>query len=514
MYGMAYKVSGDVHYQWTAVAQFHKPFIDGTTKHDMMWARASDWMDDLDPIQIGSGNFISFKGRRLTDLPAYEAVAWVAYAPPGYVGYQGSQWKTGNIPAAELVLTDFDAYNIDALYPGAYGRVIGIYPSPSWSEELLRSGFLDETQSGLYGDSIVGTTMQGVCWIVGHQGRMVGVSRVASAFGVPVGGVQYRIIGESVHYSPIQDFFATLGFGCYELALFGEEKPDRTGAMASITADEIIFIKDRGGAVMVRGDLDNPTVIQLPYVESTHGARNIPCSTPMGLVYGTRNGVYLWEGGDTTKHLSPQIDGWFWNHADLEYLAQRGRFAWWNPWVVAPNNFVFDTRTQAWWRIDSTDATGVSMNAADVSNETNRLYAFPHKLSDDNNTMWWTATPDVLADTYSWKSQPLFQSRKRMLTVQELHLTITPGSATPCEVMVTLSGFDPDGRVVTPVEITFQTTGNRNTQMLHKDVAPNFQALNIQVRIQASANNTNMPAPKIQAVGIVVGQRARLGKSA
>lgn len=69
MYGMAYKVSGDAHFQWTAVAQFHKPFVDGTSKHDLMWARSSDSLDLLSPLQIGSGNFISFKGRKLIDLP-------------------------------------------------------------------------------------------------------------------------------------------------------------------------------------------------------------------------------------------------------------------------------------------------------------------------------------------------------------------------------------------------------------------------------------------------------------
>lgn len=512
MYGMAYKVEGDTHFQWTVQAQFHKPFVDGSTKHDLMWARSSDSMDNLSPIQIGSGNFISFKGRIVLDAPAYEAVVWVAYAPPGYVGYSGSSWKTGAIPAAELTLTDFDLYT-GTTYPGAYGRVIGIYPDPAWSEELLRSGFLDESYLALY-SGILGTTMQGVCWLVGHQGRIVGVSRVASAFGlVPSGGAQYRVIGESVHFSPIQDFYAQLQFGCYELALFGEEKPDRTGAMASITADEIIFIKDRGGAVIVRGDLDNPTVVQQPYVESTHGARNIPASTPIGLVYGTRNGVYVWEGGDTTKHLSPQIDGWFWNHADLEYLAQRGRFSWWNPWVAIPNNFLYDTRTNAWWRIDSSENTGVAVNAYDVSNETNRLYAFPFKLSADNATMWWTATPDSLADTYSWKSQPLYQSRKRVLTVQELHLTVTPGSITPATITVTLSGFDQYGVPATPVVTEFTTTGNTNTQLLHKIVSPNFQAINCQVLIETNSNDTDEPAPKVQSVGIVVAERMKVRKS-
>ncbi len=511
MYGMAYKPTGDANFSWTVLAQFHKPFIDGVALHDLMWARSSEIMDSVSPVQLGSGNFISYKGKALIDLPTYEAVAWVAYAAPGYVGFQGPQWETGTIPAAEQSLTDFDL-NTGTTYPGKYGRVIGIFPDVAW-EGNARSGFLEDTFSPPYG-GIEGETMASVCWIVGHQGRMVGLSRNSVQYGLSSDGQMY-VIGESVLYSPVQDFYAQLGFGCYELALFGEEKPDRTGAVASITADEIIFVKDRGGAVMVRGDLDNPTVVQLPYVESTHGARSIPTSTPLGLIYGTRAGVYLWEGGDTSKHISPQIDGWFWNHdADLTYLAQRGRFGWWNPWVMVPNNFIFDTRTNSWWRLDSVANTGASINAYDVSNETNELYAFPHKLDADNDTIWWNATPDQLADSYSWKSQPIQQSRKRLLTVQELHLTVAPGSTVPATITVTLTGFDQTGKALTPVSVEFVTHPNTNMQMLHKDVQPNFQGLNIQVKVVANSNDPDEPAPKIQALGMAVRDAARLAKQA
>lgn len=506
MYGQAWYNTGQSSvFEWTVIAQLHRLFEGSTDVHDLMWARFDDSMNNTSPIQIGSGNFVAFKGREALDEPPYESVVWVAYGTPGYNAYNGSTVKSGAIPSGEQSLTDFDTVT-GTTYPGAYGRVIGMYPNFK-DATGYDSIFMDNTYSG-----VVGENFTGCCWLIGHQGRLVGISRVQALMGKNSSD-QYRIVSESIWYGPIQDFYAELGFGCYERATFGEEKPDRTGAAASITADEVIFIKDRGGAVMVRGDLENPTVVQLPYVESTRGARSIPATTPLGLVYGTRNGVFLWEGGDTSRRLSAQLEGWFWNHnTAVEYLGIRGRFGWWNPWVCVPNNWLYDTRTDSWWRLDSIANTGVSINCYDISNETNRLYAFPHALNDSNDVMWYNADPDILADTYSWQSQPLVQSRKRVITVQEVHLLTTPGSTTAATITVTLSGFDKDGNAVTPVDVTFTTNTNKNPQMLHKDVATNFQAAYVKVKIVADANNTAVPAPKIHSLSLAVADRARLAK--
>lgn len=507
MYGQAWYETGEASvFKWTVIAQLHRLFVSTTDKHDIMWARGNESMNATSPIQIGSGNFIKFKGQETLESVAYDSVVWVAYGSPGYNNYSGPVWSSGAIPAGEQLLTDFDTIT-GTTYPGAYGRVIGIYPDFKTSSADYSSAFMDNTYGG-----VAGNNFDGVCWLVGHQGRIVGLSRVMSEMGKN-GGTQYRIVSESIWYGPIRDFYAELGYGCYERVQFGEEKPDRTGAVASITADEIIFIKDRGGAVIVRGDLDNPTVVQLPYVESTHGARSIPATTPIGLVYGTRSGVYLWEGGDVSRALSPQLEGWFWNHdTAVEYLGIRGRFGWWNPWVCVPNNWLYDTRTESWWRLDSIANTGVAINTYDVSDQTNRLYAFPYKLADANDVMWYTADPADLNSSYSWKSQPLVQSRKRVMTVQEVHIIVTPGSTTAATVTVTLSGFDKDGTAVTPVDVTFTTSTNKNPQMLHKDVVTNFQATHIQVKIAANSNLSTAPAPKVHSISLAVADRARVAK--
>lgn len=507
MYGFPYKVAGDANFQWTMIAQLTREF-DASGFHDLMWARSAESLDALSAanMQLGSGNFIPFRTRPAMTEPTLECVVWVAAPSPGYNNNYGLL-KTGTIPAGELSLTTFDAYT-DSIYPGAYQRVIGIHPNPGNPAGAM-SQFLDSTHG-----AVGGMLFDYAVHLVGHQGRMVALTREPKPAGAALITDNWGIISEQVKYGPVQDFFGQLGFSCFETAQWGEEKPYRSGVVASITADEILFIRDRGGAILVRGDLDAPTVVQLPYVESTHGARSIPAHTNFGLVYGTSNGVYVWEGGETSRMISDQLEGWFWNHDPaLNYLGNRGRFGWWNPWVCAPNNFLYDSRSKSWWRLDSPANTGVSLSAYDVSDQTNTLYAFPHKLSAANDTMWWKADPQTLADTYSWRSQPIVQPRDRMMTVQEVHLLVSPASTAKATVKITLTGIGQDGTAVTPVAVNFECKANTNPQMLKRDVAMNFHATHVQVLIETNSKNTSVPAPKIHSVRLGVGSRSRIPRA-
>lgn len=509
MYGMPYEVGSEGIEYWTTFATLHRLFDSSSAKHDLMWAKNTASMAAFTAatVQLGAGNFIPFRVRNsVEDGRTADCVAWIAYGSPGYNTNAGA-WKTGTLAATDLTLTDYDTYT-NSTYPGSHNRVIGIFPNPT-DVTGTNSGFLGGTHGGTASE-----TFKDACHLVAHQGRMVGLTRTLKQTGKLTGNSElWGIVSESVTYSPVQDFYGTLGFGCFETAQFGEEKPFRSGVVASITADEIIFIKDREGAILVRGDLDNPTVVQLPYVESTHGAYSIPAKTNFGLVYGTANGVFVWEGGESSRYLSPQIEGWFWNHdVALNYLGNRGRFAWWNPWVVVPNNFVYDSRSESWWRLDAPTNTNVSCNVAEVVNTGNRLYIFPHKINGAAKPMWYTATPDVLASTYTWQSHPLLDSRARVITVQEVHLTVTPSSTHAGSVAVTLSGYDKNGTAVAPVTTTFTLNANVNTQMLHKDVVANFQATHIQVRIVVDSNNAGAPAPKIHSIRLATADRARVVK--
>ena len=55
---------------------------------------------------------------------------------------------------------------------------------------------------------------------------------------------------------------------------------------------ELLLVGHRGGALLERGDVANPTIIQLPHVESTWGITAHAAATPIGVVYGSRNSIF------------------------------------------------------------------------------------------------------------------------------------------------------------------------------------------------------------------------------
>lgn len=722
-------------FRWTVLARLHRLFDDAGTQ-DLMWAKGATPIlsGQTSLAHLGGGNFTPFRARYLLDSNfTVQSMAWVVFGAPDF-GSTPPAWVTGPIPSGELPLTDFDLTN-GGNYPDYNSfRILGLFPDYD-DLDTPKSKFL----------ATAGFTA--VTFLAVHQGRLIGLSRDHGDFGENPAGDTLGSITEHVHYSPQYDFDASLGVGAYEFGTFGEEKPYLSGFVASITADELILMKDRGGGILVRGSLNDPTVNQMPFAHSTHGVRAIPCVTPMGLVYGSRRGIYMWEGGETTKSISENLPGFFWDHTeddgdtDLVYYGSRGRFAFWDPWVLVPNNFLYDTRLNGWWRLDKTsnDAAGgtkVALNCYDLAASTDKLYAFPYKLearaevpaptpliesavhlwqasnaaagvledtgtvgghdmaytgydvnaggyleksgssatlgaatgptlgpgawtvvvvawypttdggvilfdtSDNfaggdgfmvsgnptnfyafdsgylneasgslsisepfeqvfgvavvsngdgtglvirndqsaawdgtsvnltipalgtdvdvldyasagfrwygaavfdsaltaeqveqviaelggpgevpaaqpaepgNDILWYTATPDALASSYSWQSQPLTRMTDRMVSVRDLRLFATNPNATAATITVTLTGFDHTGASITPVTTTFSLAGNSSRpQLLHKIVEPNFVASYIQVRIQADSNNTSLPAPKIHQLTVAVGDRANI----
>ncbi len=221
--------------------------------------------------------------------------------------------------------------------------------------------------------------------------------------------------------------------------------------------------------------------------------------TPIGLVYGTRNGVFAWEGGETSQHISPQLDGFFWNHAPgVQYDGHRGRFNFWHPWVMAPSGFMFDTRHNGWWRLDN--PTGHNAYNVYAISENNRLYAFPYQHTAVDTTLWNEASPDVFANSWSWKSQPLVESREVAFKLRDFTILATSTDVNST-ITVTVTGFDADGVEVTiPAETIALGAALDRPQMVHRDLGAQAAALSyIQVRIQGG-NTGGLSAPKLHSI--------------
>lgn len=408
-----------------------------------------------------------------------------------------------------------------------------------WSYNTVRPKEL-----GIYGDQVndgtnetnyINTPQVRCILATSHQGRLTALYYGLLFNGTYAGGVGNVLTGyDRVQYAPYLDplnLKGTMASAGVRHNSFGDDNADLTGVMASLSNDELLLIRHRGGAVLVSGDLDNPTVKRLPFVASTGGARCHPAYSPIGLVYLTGDGVYVWEGGESSKKLSTQIEGDFWRltpaknsvrtdpqvsepHGTAFYHGAEGRLTWWEPWVMVPNNWMYDTRHNSWWRFDYQDATHHAYSCYDTAPDNDELFAFPWRLSVTDRTPWHSARRYTLSPAYSWKSQPLIETTDRAVNVNDIKLVFTPsstdGSGTTT-ITVTLTGVDQDGATVGPVVTTFtQASANGGRlRVMEKTVSPNFQAAYVQVKIEASqtqGTNTGLrsvwAAPKIHHISL------------
>jgi hypothetical protein len=339
---------------------------------------------------------------------------------------------------------------------------------------------------------------------INHQGRVVVLDKSLVGFS---SSAMYR---DYLTYSAV-DSLAT----ATTVLQYGESSQGGTGFMVSLTADQLLVVKNNGGGYIISGDIANPTVRHLPYIEPANGITSTPASSNIGLVYGTRNGVFNWAGGVTSEKLSNQIDGFFWDHTNASttetYMGQRARFDYFHPWIAVPNNYLYDTRTKAWWRLEAPTINGSTpYNVYGVGPSSGKLYAFPYKLTATQNTLWDVYDSTILATDYAWNSQPLVESMDRVQSFQDVTIVASPGSNTSaCTITVTLTGFNGTGVAVTPVAVDFQFTGDGSGSpvILRKLLAANFTAMYVTCNIAASGGSN--AAPKIHKITIGHSDRTR-----
>lgn len=326
-----------------------------------------------------------------------------------------------------------------------------------------------------------------------HQGRLVFAS---NAWNGSVGGVYLlgaiKTVADALTFSTNDGLIANGAAADFSYIAPVSENPSGVSVMQSLNANDLLIVKNYGGGALIQGSLaTGPNVVRLPFLHSTYGVNCVGVTTPIGFVYGTRNGVVVFDG-NASRSISQQLDGFFWDTTQYQttptqrqYTANRGRFGWFDPWVCAPNNYLYDTRTQGWWRLEALSSTQEPYSCYDLSAYHGTLYAFPWRKTTTAQTTYDRYDRSVLAGSWSWQSQPLLQSRERMITVQEVEFMAqpAPGSTTP-QVRVTVTGVDEAGNNITPFTTTVNlNASNTRPQSFIKQVA-NFSARWIQVRIE------------------------------
>ncbi len=488
-------------YKYAALS-YYFPVVDGLggDRLDVMFTRSSSTYNAYAMASLTTDWLRSVDG---TSGPPYPASAY----RPILIGnlYFFNNWIAagGAMSAAERALTSFDSLTANNWGPkGGVRAVAWAYPDPT----AATTASVKKVPSSGADDAY---------FMLGHQGRAVFLEIVAMQMGANAAD---KMWSDVVSYSPT----GKLHGGAAVSTIFVEENASGYGTGASLTANELFLVKNAGGAVSIRGDLDYPQVVRLPFVESTKGVTCKGVHTPMGFVYGSRTGVYAYAGGDVSQKLSPQLEGFFWQHElDPEHevygLANRGRFGWWDPFLLVPNDWVMDSRTKAWWRLQDTE---VPFNCYDVFAPENQLYAFHYKrpISEGASAdLAQVFDQESLASSWSWQSQPLLETRDRVMSFREVRITAQKATSA-ATIVVTLTGRNEAGGLVATRAITFDlgsaTSGQPAT--IIKDVTDgsngNFVARYVQVKVVATG--TSGPAPKLYEVAVGVQGRSRGNRDA
>jgi hypothetical protein len=183
----------------------------------------------------------------------------------------------------------------------------------------------------------------------GHQGRVVAI-QINNGYGWPITPDRYP--NELFNYTDPPESETWPG----QAEVFGPENPFGYGAFNSVSAGELFAVKCRGGAVIIQGDLNNPTVTSLPGVKSTGVIYGRTDTDQNGLYYCCEEqGAWVWNGGNSSQKISTQLDDNFFKVANpitdttyYGYYCQR-----WADWMLFSNNWIFNSTTGAWWRLSN-----------------------------------------------------------------------------------------------------------------------------------------------------------------
>jgi hypothetical protein len=184
----------------------------------------------------------------------------------------------------------------------------------------------------------------------------------------------------------------------------------------------------------------------MPNWHSTHGSPNVPVSTPIGLVYGSKLGVCVWTGGEQTELISAQLGSApyvfldesfatpFWdtnaNAVDPIYRAGiTGTFGYMYPYVWCPNNWLYDIRYGSWWKLPEVlDAGGNAVLIAHwLATPDGRMIGVPSEVNADWLFPYTVWHPELISSTdtdgsFTWLSQPFVLANGRQVTVRRVEI--------------------------------------------------------------------------------------------
>lgn len=342
--------------------------------------------------------------------------------------------------------------------------------------------------------------------IVGHQGRIV-------AFPLTLYGAGASTVyatNEAFYWTAVNELDTldpTLG-GDFFNVIFGYENPTGYQCAASLTFNELLLLKSRGGGLALQGDLNNSTARTLPHVMSPGHSNSLGIQCPLGYAYCVQgDGVWVWGGGDAAEPISTQLAKNFWRPTlDVgSYGRPHTTMGAWRNWLLAPRNWLFDTIHKGWWRLDDEDTLQTFHIDSDWTGQ--YLYATPHLIEHgEDQTVLFKWDRNQGAESYQWKSHPFTQTMDREVEAREI-VVVLSGIGT---VTFTLTAFDGDTDAKTfTVDSEYPVAFRQGMSC---------KGYNLQVAITstmpAEDGDVDNGAPQVHAINVGLAQRHRVGEAA
>jgi hypothetical protein len=315
--------------------------------------------------------------------------------------------------------------------------------------------------------------------VITHQGRFV--YRFISAYDHGVNG-RYSTT-EDLKWGDVNNPQAALS----ALQAFYPEQADGYALMASMSANELFCLKEQGALVIV-GDLALPTITNLPMVE---GSGFMPQAaglrTPLGFLYSARSGLHSWTHGDAAELISPVMDPDFHRITSEVELFGGQSYSWYYTGGLAflSNNFIFDTRTKSFWRLEDIN----TMQLRWMTGARQFVYGAKSEFSHADTSLIYGWNLDDGASSYSWQSHPIWESVDRVVAIDEIEL-IAQGQGT---IRLTLTGLDGSTR-----SVLFELKNPGFPERFRSNFA--IQGKYLQLRIEADSLESTADAPTVYSV--------------
>lgn len=349
-----------------------------------------------------------------------------------------------------------------------------------------------------------------------HQGRAVIFPLTLAS----MGPLQIYTTTEGFYWTDVNDFTSLSNnlTGYFNVVVL-PEFPTGYGVMESLTADELLLIKARGGGLILRGSLDDYSAKSLPNIKSTGQSLNRGSRSPIGFLYPTdAGGVWLWSGGDTSTHVSKDMDDEFWrpDYSDADLYPFGPGYtscAQWGEWVMFPNNWLFDTDFGGWWRIREID-TLTEENHTDLPDvihhwtvdwKGRHAYGFMDRSFGDDSIIGYDFDKLTPASSFSWQSQPLAATLDREVQCRRLVVVASGAGTIVAKVRSNQTGSEQTLSTITVASESGVAADYPTAYAVDCAV----QGSHVQVQF-TSAHASTGAAPTIHGFRLAVDARARL----